>query len=152
MERKTRRLRSLDNGGCGLKKNERKKIRSSSMIRFEKIRSNSSPLRESIRYVTFQHGSRTEAKQRMMIRFQSAVEWFRFGNDNSPSLELVAILGDFTPLRQRSGFWYASFTADELLKPARDQSSRADNYPPDCYLPRDDNNRVANNRETRGDN
>ena len=101
---KNEKVAILDNGGCGLKKNERKKIRSSSMIRFEKIRSNSSPLRESIRYVTFQHGSRTEAKQRMMIRFQSAVDWFRFGNDNSPSLELVAILGDFTPLRQRSGF------------------------------------------------
>lgn len=86
VERETRRLRSLDNGG--LKKKKKKKISRLETVPDDSIRSRKDSIsfcsrsgKDSIRI--FQRSSRTEAKQRM-ISVSRAVDWFRFGNDNSP--------------------------------------------------------------------
>lgn len=118
-ERKTR--RSLDNGGGFLEKKKKTVStdlvdRSPPLLRFDSIANLLLllPLPEkgfdtiSNLYIStcmFQRSR--EAKQRLCIRFQIGVWWI--GSDSGtiilpPSPKLVAILGDFTPLRQRSGF------------------------------------------------
>lgn len=70
--RKTRRLRSLDNSGCGSKKGKEKVSRFDSIAkRFDREieRSFSSPRKNSIRVFQQSGSCRTEAKQRMTIRF-----------------------------------------------------------------------------------
>lgn len=149
----------MDNGGGFLEKKKENSFHRFSRpfsspppIRFDREPSPSpSSPRERIRYdfqlVYFNLYVSTEQRSETEVVYpfpdRCVVDWFRFGNDNPPPFPQTRcnfrrFHAASTTIRILIRFFHGGWI---IKAAAPDQSSRPDNYPPDCYLPRYDNNR-----------